>query len=231
MTNPLYYFYKLDNSHKKIIEGNFSFYRRLSKNDKKKFEYRVIRFIKAHNFIAREQVVITPIKRVVISSIAVMLTFRMSRYLYNQFDNIIIYPKNYFSQLTKQHHKGETNPRARTIVFSWQGVVDGVKIEDDNLNLGIHEFTHALYFSFVKSTSYEAITFIKNFKNILEFLTDKAMRDKLIEADYFRAYAFENQYEFLSVITENYFETPNQFRNKLPELFLKVNKLYAIYLS
>ena len=229
MINPLYHFYKLNVSERKIVADNFSFYRSLNTNNKVKFEYRVVKFIKAHNFVGREDLIITPVKKVVIASIAVMLTFKLSRFLYKQIDNIIVYPKNYLSQITQQEHKGETNPRAKTMVFSWEGIVDGIKIEDDNLNLGIHEFTHALYFSFVKSNSMEAVNFIKNFKNILQFLTDKSMRDKLIEADYFRDYAFENQYEFLSVITENYFETPGDFHTKLPELFLMVNKLYKIY--
>jgi len=71
--------------------------------------------------------------------------------------------------------------------------------------------------------------FISNFKKVLEFLENKSMRDKLIKANYFRDYAFENQYEFLSVITENYFETPSDFHSKLPELFVMVNRLYCIY--
>ena len=85
------------------------------------------------------------------------------------------------------------------------------------------------YLSLLKSNNYEANHFIRNFKKILYFLEDQTMRDKLIESNYFRDYAFENQYEFLSVITENYFETPGNFHTKLPEMFLMVNKLYRIY--
>jgi Mlc titration factor MtfA (ptsG expression regulator) len=229
MINPIYYLYKIRPSHKKIIEDNFKFYRRLSNYDKKKFDYRVRRFIQTHKFVGREDIVITPVKKTVIASIAVMLTFRMSKYLYRQFENIIVYPKNYLSSITKHEHRGETNPRAKTIVFSWEGIVEGINVEDDNLNLGIHEFTHALYFSFLKDGSYEAMQFISNFKKVLEFLENKSMRDKLIKANYFRDYAFENQYEFLSVITENYFETPSDFHSKLPELFVMVNRLYCIY--
>lgn len=229
MINPIYYLYRIKPSHKKIINDNFKFYRRLSAYDKRKFDYRVREFIKAHHFSGREDVVITPVKKTVIASIAVMLTFKMSKYLYRQFENIIVYPKNYLSQITNQRHRGETNPRAKTIVFSWEGIVEGIKVEDDNLNLGIHEFTHALYFSFLYDNSFEATEFIANFKKVLVFLEDKTMRGKLIKANYFREYAYENQHEFLAVITENYFETPADFHTKLPELFLLVNKLYGIY--
>jgi len=229
MINPIYYLYRIRPSHKKIIEDNFKFYRRLSTYDKRKFDYRVREFIQAHQFVGRENIIITPVKKTVIASIAVMLTFKMSKYLYRQFENIIVYPNNYLSQITHQKHRGETNPKAKTIVFSWEGIVEGIKVEDDNLNLGIHEFTHALYFSLVNDSGNEATQFISNFKKVIRFLEDKTMRDKLIKANYFRDYAYENQYEFLSVITENYFETPGEFHTKLPDLFLLVNRLYKIY--
>ena len=229
MINPIYYTYKIKPSHKKIIEDNFKFYRRLSTYEKRKFDYRVREFIKEHNFVGREDIVITPVKKTVIASIAVMLTFRMSKYLYQQFENIIVYPKNYLSQITNQKHRGETNPRAKTIVFSWEGIVEGIKVEDDNLNLGIHEFTHALYFSFLKDNSFEASQFIDNFDKVTSFLENKSMLQQLKNANYFRDYAYENKYEFLAVITENYFETPGEFHTKLPKLFLLVNQLYNIY--
>lgn len=227
MINPLYYFYKINPSLKKIIKDNFSFYRKLSNYDKIKFEYRVSRFIKTHNFIGKNGIEITPVKKIVVASVAVMLTFKISNYLYAQFKNIIIYPKDYLSRITKQMHKGETNPEAKTIVLSWKGLVEGIKVQDDNLNLGIHEFAHALYFSFLTQNNEEAKNFISNFKNILDYLNTK--NDKIRNSNYFREYAFVNKHEFLAVITENYFETPSEFHTKLPELFVMVNKMYKSY--
>ena len=229
MINPLYFLYKLTTSEKKVLENNVTFYRNLSVKNKRKFEYRVSKFISKHHFIGRENLLVTPAIKVIISSVAIMLTFKMKHFLYNHFKNIIIYPKDYLSSISKNLHKGETNPKAKTIVFSWEGLIEGIKIEDDNLNLGIHEFTHALFFSFLKQSNLEAKRFIKNHKRILSFLVDKKEQKKLINANYFREYAFENQFEFLAVITENYFETPKEFKQKLPELFLLVNKLYKIY--
>lgn len=225
----LFYNYKLNDSEKQILIQEITFYKNLSFKDKKKFEYRVARFISEHNFISREDVVITDELKVFVSAIAIMLTFKMRNYLFDHFKNIIIYPKNYFSTITKSIHKGETNPRIKTIVFSWKDFVEGVKIEDDNLNLGIHEFTHALFFSFLKKKSFEAFRFMRNYKKMMRFLNKKEEKQKLLNAKYFRPYAYENQYEFLAVVTENYFETPNVFKERLPKLFWHINKLYKIY--
>ncbi len=229
MINPLYFIFKLKNPEIKLLENNVSFYVKLSEKDKKKFEFRVARFIKNHDFIGRENIIITPAIKVITSSIAIMLTFKMYNYLFLHFENIIIYPKDYLSLSTNKFHKGETNPMAKSIVFSWKGLVDGIKIEDDNLNLGIHEFTHALFFNFLKKKSFEGNRFIRYHKRILIFLKDKKEQKRVVDTNYFREYAFENQHEFLAVITENYFETPNEFKNKLPELFKLLNKMYKIY--
>lgn len=229
MINPIYYLYRIAPTEQKIISENFRFYRNLSAYEKRKFEYRVQHFINHHNFVGRENLVITLEKKTIIASIAVMLTFKLSNYLYKQIDNIIVYPKNYLSHITKKMHRGETNPRVKTIVFSWEGLVDGITVEDDNVNLGIHEFTHALYFSFLNDDRDEAKWFIANFEEVLYFLENKTLLIHLKTDNYFRKYAFKNKYEFLAVITENYFETPEMFRKKFPKLFELMNRLYRIY--
>lgn len=229
MLNPLFLFYKLNNSERKILANNVTFYRDLPIKEQRKFEYRVIRFISKHNFVGREGVTITPIVKIIISSIAIMLTFKMSDFLFRQLKNIIIYPKDYLSFSTNKIHKGETNPALKTIVFSWQGFVKGIKIEDDNLNLGIHEFTHALYFSFLKKKGIESYFFFKYYENLVGFFEDIDKRERLKTIKYFRTYAYVNQVEFFAVITECYFETPKEFKMKLPEIFFLLNKIYKIY--
>ncbi len=216
-------------AHQKRQLSNLTFYKNLLPKEKRKFEYRVSRFIKEHHFVGRKEFKITSSVQLGIASIAIMLTFRLKKYLFNHFENIIVYPKDYFSLHTGAIHKGETNPRAKTIVFSWEGFVEGIKIENDNLNLGIHEFSHALFFSFFKQTNSEARNFIKQCKEVFLFLTDAKKKHKVVSSNYLREYAFVNQHEFLAVITENYFETPNEFQKKLPALFSAVNKLYKIY--
>ena len=190
-----------------LIVRYFTFYKRLSELDKRRFEHRVKKFIDNHNFIGREGVVITERMKLLISSTAVMLTFGMRRYLYSEFDNIIIYPKNYFSKITKRRHKGETNPRYRTIVFSWDDFMEGIKVEDDNLNLGLHELTHALHFTALKRKNFSSINFINKFNNLLEILKDLELQRKVVKSGYIRSYGFKNQYEFLSVLVEHHFET------------------------
>jgi Mlc titration factor MtfA (ptsG expression regulator) len=163
-----------------------------------------------------------------IAASAIKVSFGYRNYLFSIVDTIIVYPKDYFSNITNQQHKGETNPRYKTVVFSWKDFKEGLKIENDNLNLGLHEFTHAMQFSFKHNQSSSSRYFKRNYNNLLYFLEDKNEQNKLIDSGYIREYAFENQYEFLAVLVEHYFETPKEFKAKLPEIFEYMSRILNI---
>lgn len=220
--------YDMYGAQKAIIRKNFAFYNNLSASDKRIFEHRVIRFIEAHNFSGREGVVITKKMEILIAATAVMLTFGMRRYMFPKFKNIVIYPKNYISKVTKRRHKGETNPRAGTIVFSWDNFLSGVEVDDDNLNLGLHELTHALHFNFLMDGSFTAAVFLDKFKALLERMKDKKLQQKIVKSGYLRDYAYTNKFEFLSVLVEHFFETPYEFQEKLPEVYEMVKDMLNI---
>ncbi|WP_410603855.1 zinc-dependent peptidase, partial [Bacillus sp. SIMBA_008] len=43
--------------------------------------------------------------------------------------------------------------------------------------------------------------------------------------EYFREYAYTNKFEFLAVILEHFFETPEIFKREFPELYLNVKTM------
>ncbi len=211
-----------------IISKELSFYNRLTKWQQVEFEDRVLRFIEAHEFVSRENVVLTNRMKLLISGTAVMITFGFHSYLLSMFTTIIVFPEHYFSTINKQYHKGEANPMVKAVVFSWQDFEEGIKITNDNLNLGIHELTHALYFSFIKEQSSSARHFRTCYKDLLDFLKDPKEQQKVIKAKYLRDYAFENQHEFLAVMVEHFFETPDVFKEKLPQIYYRLRKVFNI---
>lgn len=216
---------KLNDAQRNILIKEFSFYNKLTPKQQCIFEHRTLRFIEYHNFVGREELEITERMKLLISATAVMISFGLHRYLLSKFETILVYPEDYFSNITKQYHKGEANPGYKTIVFSWEDFEEGIKIENDNLNLGIHELTHAIHFSYLSESSHSATHFLKHYKLLLASLTDKEKQKRLIQMNYLRDYAFENQYEFLSVLVEHFFETPNEFKEKLPEIYYRVKTM------
>ena len=113
----------------------------------------------------------------------------------------------------------------KAVAFSWEDFLLGHQTTNDNLNLGLHEFAHALHFHGMKSNDPSAVLFYDEFNKVTNYFKDKKLSKKLSDNDYFREYAFENQFEFIAVILENYFETPNLFKSKYPELYQQVSSM------
>lgn len=216
---------KLSEGEKFVLQSEVDYYKKLSDRKKKYFEHRVAVFLKKHPIIPKEDIEVTPKIRVLIASSSVALTFGLKQYTYNSFQTILLYPDIYFSTITEQYHKGEFNPKNKVLVFSWKHFMEGHLTSDDNINLGLHEFAHALHFEMKLGQHPNSYHFKKNFLKLLLEMKKAEKREKLLNSTYFREYGFENKYEFLAVLVEHYFETPDTFRKEFPVFYKKVRKM------
>ncbi|AOW09292.1 zinc-dependent peptidase [Flavobacterium gilvum] len=208
-----------------FLNNKFPFYVGLTDKEKAYFEHRVACFMNKYEFVGRENFIITEEVKVHVAATLVMLSFGMREYLCEVFDKIIIYPSVYFSRITQQYHKGEFNPNTKAVVFSWEDFQKGFDISSDNLNLGIHEFAHVLHYQGLESNNVSCVLFSRMYTLINEEMNDAAFRKELVQSNYFRLYAFTNQFEFLAVVLEHYFETPLEFKIRFPDLYDKVSQM------
>lgn len=208
-----------------ILETEFHFYKLLSKKHKRQFRHRVATFIADKKFVGRENLEVTDRMKTLIAAVGCMLSFGRKNYGYSLITFVLIYPEEFYSTMNDHHHKGEFNPREKALVLSWEDFEKGYRITDDNLNLGIHEFMHAMQLEARQSRDLDAARFTKQFQNILKRLTHQDVKDKLDETRYFREYAFTNQYEFMAVLAEYFIESPTDFKNHFPELYNHTQKL------
>jgi Mlc titration factor MtfA (ptsG expression regulator) len=218
-------FLEISVEQEKILTKKFEFYNKLSTKRKKYFNHRVTLFLEKYEFIPRDNIVVNEEVQTIIAATYVMLTFGMRHFLLTAFDKIIIYPEEYYSTFSEQYHKGEFNPRMKAVVFSWKHFYEGFELSNDNLNLGIHEFTHVIHHHSLYGQDASSLTFKKHFQRVLTIIENPQARQKLIESEYFRVYAFTNSFEFVSVAIEHYFETPNQFKQEFPVLFKHVSRM------
>ncbi|MFY7672085.1 zinc-dependent peptidase [Tenacibaculum sp. MEBiC06402] len=221
----LYFIKKKLPKHKKEFLTNIDFYRKLNPKYQSYFEHRLTKFIRNYDFIERDGFELTPESKVLIASSYIKLTFGMRRYMSSTFDKIMVYPTSYYSTITDQYHKGEFNPGLKLVVFSWEDFLLGEVVMNDNLNLGIHEFTHALTFHGKKSKDKSAKIFYKVFLEIIKFMRNPKNSNAILKSNYFRDYANTNALEFLSVVMEHFFETPEDLKNNFPELYFKIEKM------
>ncbi len=226
---PLYrhffVFRKINLEQIKVLEEEFAFYPMLSAKEKRQFHHRIATFISEKKFVGREGLEVTERMKTLIAAVGCMLSFGRKNYDYGLVDYILVYPGEFYSNINEALHKGEFNPHGKALVLSWKDFEEGYEITNDNRNLGIHEFMHAMQLEARKSRDLDSTRFAKQFQNILKRLTHKEVKDKLDETRFFRAYAFTNQYEFMAVLTEYFIESPKEFKMHFPKLYNYTQKL------
>lgn len=219
----------LNEKEQAVLKKQFPFYNKLNGKHQKYFQHRVCRFIENVDFMGGEGLEINEEKRILIAATATMLTFGYRNYNIHQLDKVILYSDEYYSNLNETFHKGEFNPSYRAIVFSWKDFKHGYEIEEDNLNLGIHEFVHAMHISYLKSRNRNDVSahlFINGLEKIKALLeTDEYYKNKMKTAGYFRDYAFTNQFELIAVLIENFMETPSIFKVEFPEIYIEIRQM------
>ncbi|MCM5664429.1 zinc-dependent peptidase [Galbibacter mesophilus] len=219
------YFKKLEEEDVAIIKRHSVFYNNLNKYKQRVFRHRVVMFINSKTFIGLDGFECTREKKILIASIAVMLSFGMRRYLIESVNKIIVYPEAYFSAITQKYHLGEFNPLLKTIVFSWKDFKAGLNDNNNNSNLGVHEFAHALYFASKHYNDVSSILFAHGIKKIDDLLYTDVYIDKIRHTKYLRGYAFANKFEFFAVCLEHFIETPVEFKKEFPELFIIIKNM------
>ena len=221
---PLYvHFYlspkKLPDTQRLLLNNRFAFYRRLSEKRKGYFDHRVSQFLTQYAFHGKDGLVVTEEMRLMVAATYVMLTFGFRVYRFGVFDKIILYPDSYESTLHDRMHNGEFNPAVKAIVFSWKHFLEGHESSSDNLNLGIHEFAHVVHFYGLQRKDNGAALFAHRFERLVQEVNHPPNKNRLMESAYFRNYAFTNSFEFVAVMLEHFFETPQDFKRTFPQLY------------
>ncbi|MEQ6123517.1 zinc-dependent peptidase [Pseudotenacibaculum sp. MALMAid0570] len=217
---------RLSKHQKSILLQHVDFYNKLDERYQEHFEHRLAVFIRHYEFIGRDGYSIDVKTRVLIGSSYVMLTFGKRKFITDIFNKILIYPDAFLSTTSNRKHKGEFNPKYKTVVFSWKHFCEGIAIKNDNLNLGIHEFTHIIHIKSLQERDVSSLIFRRGYQRLMNYLQEnKHVRKRILSSNYFRKYAFENQYEFIAVLIESFIETPQEFKAQFPRIYKKIKTM------
>jgi MtfA peptidase len=214
----------LSAKHLEILKEYCAYYLLLNASQKIEFERRVQRFMYSKRFIARSVPVVTHEMRVLISASAIQLTFALPEIYLSNFNKILIYEDSYYSQITKNHHLGEVNPRAGMIILSWAHFVHGYGDLEDGHNVAIHEMAHAIHFeNKIKNDEYDFLN--QQALERLELITKREIPRINNGSHFLRSYAGTNEYEFFAVTLENFFERPVELNAEIPDLYQTIASL------
>lgn len=201
----------------RFYEEYFSYFNTLDETWKKKFVQRCLHFIDAKLIYGADNFVPDNKVKCIIAASAVQLTLGLDEWMLGHFDTIIVHPEEFHYKPTGQLSKGQTNIGGY-IHLSWKSFINGYLVPDDNINLGLHEFTHALRFNPINGSDQDY--FIEHYFNRWLAAANEAYADLRSERKtIFRKYGGTNLNEFMSVCIEHFFESPEEIKQAYPFLY------------
>lgn len=201
----------------RILHQNIPFYRTLDEAEKKRFNHRMAMFLEMHEFSGREGLELTEEMIITIAGAGIHLTFGLNDFLFLSFRKIYVYPEIYYSPFTKTVNKGETNPHG-IIAFSWPDLKGGFDTTEDKINLGYHEFAHALILQESQDELNDHM-FEVGYQLFSIAMQKFKIAKHAYQLDFLRDYAFTNKMEFFAVCAENFMESPETIYEKFPGLY------------
>jgi len=199
-----------------IVSRYIKYYNRLSLEEQRKFLFRTHLFKKSRRFhyIEVNESAEMPI---LISAVAVQLTFGLEKYMLDYFNDIFILKDDYHYGFYSRPFMGHVDQSG--IYLSWDNFIKGISGQTPYCNVGLHEMGHALaYVTFITETE-EDKHFKKEFKNFSKVARPIFADMQGGNRNLLGEYAAVNYHEFWAVSVETFFENPVCMRLDLPELY------------
>jgi Mlc titration factor MtfA (ptsG expression regulator) len=198
------------------------YYHNLNPDLQKRFLKRTLNFMTAKRFkyVEMEGEEHMPL---LISAVAIQLTFGLDNYMLDYFHTIYIMKSDYNYGLYAVPFQGHVNKDG--IYLSWNNFLRAFENYTDGDNVGLHEMAHALsYVNFVADEGSDD-GFKERFRRFS--LTGRDVYEEIKEGrvTLLGNYAATNYEEFWAVCVENFFERPSPFREQLPSLYNAMCKL------
>lgn len=226
-----YLFWKFKNSKKQdrntyddLLKKYFQYYQTLSEKQKSIFLKKLDYLHRKIDFSIDETVTWKKDNEVIVLAYFVKLILYYPRFNYFSLKEIVVLPSSfYLSYYGNQPLKGLTKQQGE-IYFSWESILEGIRIKDDGINLLIHEAAHA----FMISADHHKNNYRKLINNVNAFFskTDAHLLNyRASKPSLLRKYALVNEDEFFACCIELFFEKHEILKTEHPELFEDVRKI------
>ena len=224
-----------------ILRKNLAVYNKLPESLKQKLHGLINVFVHEKNFSGYNGLQITDEIKVTIAAQACLLMLNRDEDLYPSLYNIYVYPGAFKSMQTTSdgviHSTEETVRLGESwqrghVVLSWQHSKQGGIDEDDGHNVVYHEFAHQLDHEDGAIDGTPLLDSVENyaawaqvFGEEYSHLRDKVSANKRTLID---SYGAVSEGEFFAVVTELFFEQPQQLMKQHPELYKELMNFYHL---
>jgi len=218
--------------YKLLLNEHVAYYQKLSNADKTRFEQLIIEFLQDVN-IEGVGTEITELDRVLIASSAVIPIFGFPEWKYQNLTNIILYPdtfdKEYQFEGGSRNIMGMVGTGAMNgqMLLSRAALTKGFSKNSGKENAAIHEFVHLLDKSDGETDGVPENLLANEYAEPwLKMMHQEMHRISAGKSD-INPYALTNEAEFLAVASEYFFEKPQELKNKHPELYEDLSRIFS----
>lgn len=223
---------KANPNYKKLLQANVVYYKKLDAAAKTRFENLVNDFL---NDVRIEGVgtEITDLDRVLIASSAVIPIFGFPEWKYQNLTNIILYPDTFDHEFQFEGENRNIMGMVGSGYMNGQMLLSRVALSkgfSNNAgkeNAAIHEFVHLLDKSDGATDGIpENLMAHEYAAPWLHMMHQEMHRIQAGRSD-INPYALTSEAEFLAVAAEYFYEKPEQFRDKHPEVYQQLSLIFG----
>jgi hypothetical protein len=218
---------------KPLLVQHIDFYNDLNENDKLVFEQRIQTFLSDVR-IEGVGLEVNDTDRVMVASSAVIPIFGFKDWTYRNVTNVLLYPdtfdKDYQFEDSEERNimgmvgSGYMNGQ---MILSRSALIKGFSKNSGKENTGIHEFVHLLDKTDGATDGVpENLLPHEYARPWLSMMHKEIHRIEEGSSD-INPYAATNEAEFFAVVSEYFFEKPDQFQTKHPELYEMLSRIFA----
>lgn len=223
----------LTDAQKQLLAQHINYYNKLSSTDKLYFEDRIEQFLDTVN-IEGVGLELTDTDRLMVASSAVIPIFAFKDWAYRNVTNVLLYPDTFDKEFQYEGNDGRnimgmvgSGYMNGQMILSQNALIKGFSKNSGNENTGIHEFVHLLdKVDGATDGIPEGFMPHEYIKPWVSMMHKEIQKIEAGRSD-IDVYATTNEAEFFAVVSEYFFEKPDQFQTKHPELYEMLSKTFG----
>ncbi|MDP5142544.1 zinc-dependent peptidase [Rheinheimera baltica] len=199
-------------------------------------------FMAEKQFIGCDGLTVTDEMRVTIAAQACLLLLNRPNYYYPKLKQILLYPSAFVVSGQQADAAGVMHEQRRVlsgeswglgkVILSWADTLDGAATPDDGRNVVIHEFAHQLDQEKGVANGAPLLERSSDYKQWSGVMAEEFNRLQLQaqgrQHSLFDHYGATNPAEFFAVISEVFFEQPQQLSSLHPKLYQQLSQFYRL---
>jgi len=221
----------LPDNYKEVLNDYVKFYHQLDEEDKRKFEERVEHFLSMVR-ITGVNAEVEDLDRILIGAGAIIPVFSFPDWQYINLHEVLVYPGTFNEDFDQAGSNrpitgmvGSGSMQNVMIITKWQ-LRQGFINSTDHRNTAIHEFVHLIDKMDGTMDGVPEIILERKYVGRWAELMNETIQQMRMHGSDIDMYGATNPVEFFAVISEYFFERPDQLRIKHAGLFEMLERIF-----